>query len=744
MVSNTITSSQAGTYNVTLTDDNGCTASVSIAVTVANCPTCDNVTSGGSISKVCASNQVSLTNVGLPTGGSGTIEYLWISGTVDCNPLNMTPVAGGNGVALTIAPPSVKTYFMRCSRRAGCTNWDGESNCITVNANECAPVVTCTDNLLVNEGFESGTAGWTWMQNANTTTSSPFAGTKSLSICSGAGGISQAMPALPGEVYTLRAFAKVSGASASIGLRFYDASWVELSVPSVAVTATSYTQYTVTGTAPVNAAFVETWAWKNNSGCLYADAFCMASTAGFPACSNSLISSENPGFESNFTNWEWTTNATITTSNVHSGSKAAQVCSGAGGGGNRISATPGATYNLQLWAKISGTPTWAGASIAFYNSGGTKIGGDISRSITSTSWSLYLIQGTAPINAKYVEFSFWKDANGCLYVDDFCATATPGGACNPKVLFVVGDTRLNTGDAWVKSRLEKLGLEVEVKKATSASAGDANGKGLVVISSTINSGDLGATFKNVAVPVVTWESYLLDEMKMTGPIAQTDFGQDASYKYLTITDPSHPLSAGLSGTVQVLTSSNYMRWGWTTQSAAAKAAKVTGQEGWYGIFGFDKGDAMQGGFTAPERRVSLFMDDVTPAMLTTQGQQLFDGAIEWAIRCNLNNVVGTALAVRSSEPETDLAAVTPDASVQVFPNPAEDKIFVEFGEGNHAEAIVRLFDINGRAMKEWEIEAGSDPVELQLDGLRSGQYLLWIASKGKAPVSKRIVVLNSN
>ncbi len=740
LISSNITSAQAGTYTVVLTDANGCTASKSIQVTVNNCITCDNVTNGGSIGKTCASNQVSLTNAVAPSGGSGNLEYMWISGTVDCNPDNMTPVAGANGPALTIAPTSVKTYFIRCSRRAGCTLWDGESNCITVNASECAPIGPCTDNLLVNSGFESGTAGWTWMQNAGTTTSSPYAGTRSLKICSGAGGISQSMPALPGEEYTASVFAKVSSTTASIGLRFYDKNWVELSVPAVAVTATSFTQYTVSGTAPVNAAFVEAWAWKNNNGCFYADAFCLTSTAGYPACTNNLLSSKNPGFESNFSSWEWTNNATITTSNVRSGSKAAQVCSSAGGGGVQISATPGATYSLQLWAKISGTPSWAGASITFYNSSGTKIGNDISRTITSSDWALYLIQGVAPINAKYVQFSFWKDSNGCLYVDDFCATSKAGSNCNDKILFVVGDTRLNSGDEWAKKRLELLGLNVTVKSATSASTSDASGKGLIVISSTVNSGDVGSKFTNVAVPVLTWESYLLDDLKMTDDDAQEDYGQNASYNSLTITDPTHPLSAGLSGNVQVLTSGHYMRWGWTTKASAAKVAKVAGQEEWYGIFGFDKGAAMDNGFAAPERRVSLFLDDVTPAMLTAQGEQLFDAAIEWAIRCNLNNLSGVEVAVRNSEVETNTATIEPSASIQVFPNPAEDKIFLEFGEGYNNEAIVRLFDINGRAMKEWQIEASNDPVELQLDGLRSGQYLLWIASKGKAPVSKRLII----
>ncbi len=107
--------------------------------------------------------------------------------------------------------------------------------------------------------------------------------------------------------------------------------------------------------------------------------------------------------------------------------------------------------------------------------------------------------------------------------------------------------------------------------------------------------------------------------------------------------------------------------------------------------------------------------------------------------CQLNHFNEEAIEYRSGN-ETSEAAITPNTSVQVFPNPAEDRIFLEFGEVHNEAAMVRLFDINGRAMKEWEIEASSAPVELQFDGLRSGQYLLWIAVEGKAPVSKRIII----
>ncbi|MCC6727380.1 MAG: HYR domain-containing protein, partial [Saprospiraceae bacterium] len=722
-ISESISSANAGNYTVVVTNSSGCTASKVITVNVTTCTGCDNVTGGGTIGKACSNGQVSLNSVYLPSGGSGGIEYVWMKGTTSCDVNTMTAVPSSNTASLTIASPSVTTYFVRCSRRVGCTSWDGESNCVTVNANECAPATTCAGNLLVNSGFENGgTSGWTWMQNAGTTTSSPYAGTRSLQICTGTGGISQYLPALPGLGYTLKVNAKISGTTGSVGLRFYDKNWVELSVPSVAVTATSYTNYTVTATAPYATAYVEAWAWKNINGCLNADEFCLTSAAGFPACSNNLLGALNPGFESSFTSWDWVDNATITTTEFYSGTKAAQVCTSliGGGAGNQITAIPGATYSLQVRAKISGSPNWAGIGINFYDANWNPIGHDVSRGVTSTTWGLYLVQGVAPINAKYVDFWFWKDAGGCMYVDDFCASATGGGStvCDPDVLFVVGNTVLNSGDTWVKNRLQSLGLNVTVKSATAATATDATGKGLVVISTTINSADVTSKFTNVTVPIVTWESYILDDLKMTGSVAQSDYGENNTYSSLVINNPSHPLSAGLSGTVQVFTSGVWIRWGATANAAAIKAASVAGQSSWWGVLGYDKNAAMQGGFIAPARRVSLFLNDDTPGLLTANGMKLFDAAIEWAIGCNLNNVDGNTqqVAVRNGEDlESIETAVKSVSDVQVFPNPAYDKLYLEFNAGGNDATTIRLFDINGRAVQEWEIDASGDPIELQLE-----------------------------
>ena len=317
-----------------------------------------------------------------------------------------------------------------------------------------------------------------------------------------------------------------------------------------------------------------------------------------------------------------------------------------------------------------------------------------------------------------------------------------GSNCNTKALLVAGSTNLGSGDNWVKNRLEILGFQVTVKDDNYVSSSDANGMGLVLISSTVNSGSVGSKFTSVTVPVIVWESYVLDDMKMTGPTAGSDYGQNGNYNSLSITDSSHPLSAGLSGTVQVLTTSNSMRWGWTTASGVAKAAKIAGQSSRYGIFGFDTNVSMYGGFKAPARRVSLFLDDNTATSLTANGVKLFDAAVAWASGCSNLNLNDPAVGDRSSEAIQDpVEEKLFSENVKVYPNPAQDRIYVDMsGYAADQEVLVRLFDSRGAAIQVWNVISASEPVELELNPHNSGQYFLWMQAGKERPATLKVVL----
>ncbi|MEO1259009.1 MAG: GEVED domain-containing protein [Bacteroidota bacterium] len=101
---------------------------------------CDNVSNGGQIGEdetLCPANNdpAAISNLALPTGGSGVLEYLWMENTSHGLPptQNMsgwTVISGATGDSYDPAPISQTTWYIRCARRNGCTVYLGESNVV--------------------------------------------------------------------------------------------------------------------------------------------------------------------------------------------------------------------------------------------------------------------------------------------------------------------------------------------------------------------------------------------------------------------------------------------------------------------------------------------------------------------------------------------------------------------------------------------------------------------------------------
>ncbi len=96
---------------------------------------CQSITNGGQISgneNICPDDTPSpILSSALPIGGSGTVEYLWLSSTSSCPNSLADAIPGANQSTYSPGQLSETTYFRRLSRRAGCTDWfNGNSNCI--------------------------------------------------------------------------------------------------------------------------------------------------------------------------------------------------------------------------------------------------------------------------------------------------------------------------------------------------------------------------------------------------------------------------------------------------------------------------------------------------------------------------------------------------------------------------------------------------------------------------------------
>ena len=207
----------------------------------------------------------------------------------------------------------------------------------------------------------------------------------------------------------------------------------------------------------------------------------------------------------------------------------------------------------------------------------------------------------------------------------------------PAILFVVGPAQLGPADSAAESRMESLGFVVEVRTAVLVKPTDADGRQLVVISSSVQSSDLGARLRDLSVPVLLWEPALFDDMLMTGATQDTDFGTRDNQLALEIKKPSHPIASGAglgAGTVTVVSSKDRFSWARPLPSAdviatTASSAVCGCGEPHAAIFAYDKGDALAGGALAQARRVGLFLNDDTALRLDATGWKLFDAAIRW-------------------------------------------------------------------------------------------------------------------
>ncbi|MEZ4886641.1 MAG: PQQ-dependent sugar dehydrogenase [Chitinophagales bacterium] len=237
--------------------------------------------------------------------------------------------------------------------------------------------------------------------------------------------------------------------------------------------------------------------------------------------------------------------------------------------------------------------------------------------------------GSSPLNVQFTGNQSNDPENGPLsyywtFGDDNCSTGK-------QILFVVGNTSLNNGDAAAKKRLEALGHTVTVVSAPTSQTSNANGKNLVVISSTCNSSDVNTKFRDTPVPVLVWEPFLFDDMKMTSTSTST-YGSINNQTQLTIANSNHFIASALTGNQTIAKAASTLTWG-TPAPTASKIATIVGNSSQAVIFAYNAGDQMQG-LTAPARRVGFYFSDATASEATTTSWTLFTAAVTYALGCD--------------------------------------------------------------------------------------------------------------
>ncbi|MBA3252466.1 MAG: hypothetical protein H0T66_19685 [Geodermatophilaceae bacterium] len=116
---------------------------------------------------------------------------------------------------------------------------------------------------------------------------------------------------------------------------------------------------------------------------------------------------------------------------------------------------------------------------------------------------------------------------------------------------VAAPTTPTAGEGAVRARLAGAGYTVVLADDDTVTAGQAAGSAFVLVaqSSSSNAPAVKA-LAGVAIPVWVAKPYLFDDFGLTLGAASTDYG-DKPGSALTISDPTHPMAAGRTGTVTI-------------------------------------------------------------------------------------------------------------------------------------------------------------------------------------------------
>jgi uncharacterized repeat protein (TIGR01451 family) len=204
---------------------------------------------------------------------------------------------------------------------------------------------------------------------------------------------------------------------------------------------------------------------------------------------------------------------------------------------------------------------------------------------------------------------------------------------NKTILFVGGSRPLPLSDQPLAAYLTTLGHTVIVLAAHEVKMPDVKDKDLVIISESVEPEEIKNNLDHVDAPLLTWEGWLFDDFYLTGPIVEQDYGELTSETSIRVTNPTHPLAAGLSGDVPTTKvndqTSPKFYWGVPSQDAIIIATALTNGNRAH-IFAYEQGTQMVGR-TAPARRVGLH--NATGTDLTPEGWLLFVAAVQWALNC---------------------------------------------------------------------------------------------------------------
>lgn len=203
-------------------------------------------------------------------------------------------------------------------------------------------------------------------------------------------------------------------------------------------------------------------------------------------------------------------------------------------------------------------------------------------------------------------------------------------AARPALLVVGTASPLSPSDGVLARSLAEVGYAVRTLAASAYTPELGSGHDVIVISESVQSGDLAPKLGRLDAGLVVLEPALFDDLGMTGTGWQQDFGDAAAQTKLELLGNTGVLTAGRSGVVTLTTSPSKFVWG-RPGSAAEHVARIPNTDRW-GIFLYRQFSFLANGSLAPAPRIGWFAGSDTVAALNRDGLELLVNALRTAGR----------------------------------------------------------------------------------------------------------------
>ncbi len=216
------------------------------------------------------------------------------------------------------------------------------------------------------------------------------------------------------------------------------------------------------------------------------------------------------------------------------------------------------------------------------------------------------------------------DAYAALGADPLFNQAEPPAEPSSIAIVIKDPAAIGTGDGAMIARLQAAGYDVSVHDDTDVIDTDVVDEDVVLISSTVSSFALGDRLVDVPASIVLAKPWLFDDYGLSADNGWLNRATDGE-----IVAAAHPIAAGLTGTVTLLTTSDRFPVG----VPGATANVVLAVDGDPTLWVYDQGDLLPSGNVASGCRSTLHAFKDTAATYSPDGWSLFDATITWAATC---------------------------------------------------------------------------------------------------------------